>query len=244
MARISTYQIDNNLTQDDRVLGSDAGGATRNYTLLDIAKFLSNTNSHGVSGCIPYKYSNTDASGGQMKFQNSGLSELAFPTGNNQILQVSKFPNGNTSRSTLAVLNTYLNKDVIISQVQDPNVFAVYRVKEIAQVGSQDKYRLTMDFITGNNDANGKGLLNNIIYNLVPWTGSQDKEFSKDFSTSDLTLENGEYYFPITHNLGKFPSITVKISTGQVVEVPVKHITKNESRVYFKGQNSGTVYAN
>ena len=101
-----------------------------------------------------------------------------------------------------------------------------------------------MDFITGNNDASGKGLLNNIIYNLVPWTGSQDKEFSKDFSTSDLILENGEYYFAITHNLGKFPSITVKISTGQVVEVPVKHITKNESRVYFKGQNSGTVYAN
>ena len=41
MARISTYQLDNDLTKDDKVLGSDSGGATRNFSLEDIAKFTS-----------------------------------------------------------------------------------------------------------------------------------------------------------------------------------------------------------
>tara|TARA_R100000329_G_C7600797_1_gene213087 strand:- start:539 stop:1270 length:732 start_codon:yes stop_codon:yes gene_type:complete len=243
MARISTYTVDTTIEKTDKVLGSNIGGQTKNFNMQDIAEWLTSTNAIGSPGCIPYKYSDSGPGDGEMKMQNSNLSELAFPTGDNQILQVSKFPNGG-GQSIVAVLNTYLNKDIIISQVQDPSIFAVYNVTAIAQIGEQTKYRLTMDHVNSNNDSNNKGLLNNLYYNIVPWNGAQDKDFKSDFSNSDLILENGEYYFAFTHNLGKFPSITVKISTGQVVEVPVKHINKNESRIFFKGQNSGTVYAN
>lgn len=245
MARISTYTVDTTIEKTDKVLGSNIGGQTKNFNMQDIAEWLTSTNAIGSPGCIPYKYSDSGPSDGEMRIQNSSLSELIFPTGDNIILQVSKFPNGG-GQSIVPVLNTYLNKDIIISQVQDPSIFAVYNVTAIVEIEGQTRYRVTMDHVSSNNDSNNKGLLNNLYYNLVPWNGAQDKDFKSEFNNSDLTYDNSanEYYYSFTHNLGKFPSITVKISTGQVVEVPVKHINKNESRIFFKGQNSGTVYAN
>ena len=243
MGRISTVQLDTSVEPTDRVLGSNSGGATKNFQMSDIAEFLSNTNATGVSGCIPYKYVTTLASGG-IKLVSSNSSELSFPTGSNIVFRVSKYPNGQQNRSTLPVLNTYVGKEIIISQVQDPNVFAIYKVASVVQEGSSDYYNLTMDYLNGNNDSNGKGLLLNLYYNLTPYIGAQDKDFNLPFTTNDLTQEGNEYYLVVNHNLGKYPNLTVKISTGTVVEVPVKHITNNQSRVYFKGLNSGTVYAN
>ena len=98
--------------------------------------------------------------------------------------------------------------------------------------------------MNSNNDSDGYGFITGVYYNVTLYTGAQDKEYEQSFATSDLSLVNGQYELAIPHNLGKFPSITVKISTGYIVEVPVKHITKNQSRVFFRGQNSGTVYAN
>lgn len=246
MSRISNYTVDNTIEQSDKVLGSNVGGQTKNFNMQDIAEWLASTNATGNASAIPYKYESQSANSGSMTFQGNTNTEIAFPTGENQILQVNKYPNGKNDRSILPILNTYLNKEIIISQVQDPTVFGIYKVKSISQINSTDVYRVTMDYISGNNNSSGKALYSNVYYNLVPYSASQDREFAIAFSTSDLTYDNSanEYYYEFSHNLGKFPSITVKISTGYIVEVPVKHITKNQSQVYFKGQNSGTVYAN
>jgi hypothetical protein len=244
MARISTYQLDNDLTKDDKVLGSDSGGATRNFSLEDIAKFISSTNALSTVGCIPYKYNKNELSNGNFKISGSNLTEQAFPTGNNVVIEVSKFPNG-SDKDTVNVLNTYVGKDIVISQIDNPNVFALYRVTSVAIKSSGSNfYNITADHVSSSNNTFGVGLSHNLNYNLAPYQGAQDKDFNVSFGTSDLVSENNEYYFNVNHNLGKFPSITVKISTGNIVEAPVKHITKNQSRVYFKGQNSGIVYAN
>jgi len=244
MGRISNFQLDTTIESGDKLLGSNTDGSTKNFSLADIAKFLSNTNASGIAGSVPYKYSNTGPATGEIKVENSGLTSLAFPTGDNQAFLVSKFPNGQTSRDTVAVLNTFVGKDVIINQIQDPNVFAVYRVVSVTQVGSTSTYRVIMNYVNGNNDSNNKGLYNNVYFNIIPYAGAQDKDYQQDFVTNDLVSENSEYYLVVNHNLNKFPNLTVKVSTGHVVEVPIKHITKNQSRVYFKGLNSGTVYAN
>ena len=44
MARISTYSVDTTLEKSDKLLGSNLGGATRNFTLEDVSKFLKNSN--------------------------------------------------------------------------------------------------------------------------------------------------------------------------------------------------------
>ena len=45
MPRITNIQKDLSLSKDDKLLGSDAAGATRNYTLGDLATFVESENS-------------------------------------------------------------------------------------------------------------------------------------------------------------------------------------------------------
>ena len=55
-------------------------------------------------------------------------------------------------------------------------------------------------------------LLQVFYYNVTLYSGAQN-HFELPFATNDLTADGGQYYLNVPHNLGKFPSITVKIST-------------------------------
>ena len=56
MARISTYIKDPVVTKDDKVIGSDISGSTRNYSMEDIAGFLNTSSLINVNGQLIYKF--------------------------------------------------------------------------------------------------------------------------------------------------------------------------------------------
>ena len=242
MARITKSAQDSTPDKGDKLIGTDSSGGTRNYSLENIGAFLSQTNVLGVHSNIPYKYSHTDLASGNIKNNSNDTPVSAFPTSNVSI-RVSAYAN-NGSKSILTILNTFLKREIVISQIQDQNIFAVYRVTAITQVGSTDFYDLTLDHLNSNNDNDGYGFVTGVYYNITLYTGAQDKEYEQNFTTGDLTASGNEFFLNVPHNLGKFPVITVKISTGAVVIVPYSHINKNNSKVFFSSLNSGTVYAN
>jgi len=242
MARINNYSQDATPDRGDKLIGTDSSGGTRNYSLDNIGAFLSQTNVLGVHSNIPYKYSHTSLQAGNLKDNNNNTPTGPFPT-SNVSLQVSAFPNNGT-KNTLTVLNTFLEKEIVISQIQDQNIFAVYKVTAISQVGSTDFYNLTLNHLNSNNDSSGLGFITGVYYNVTLYSGAQDKEYEQTFSTSDLSFVNNQYELAIPHNLGKFPTIAVKISTGDVAIVPYSHTNKNNSKVFFSTLNSGIVYAN
>ena len=242
MARINKYAQDSTPDKNDKLIGTDSSGGTRNYSLENVGAFLSQTNVLGVHSNIPYKYTHGDLSYGNIKDNNNDTVVGAFPTSNVSI-RVSAYPN-NSSKSALTVLNTFLKKEIVISQIQDQNIFAVYKVNSISQVGSTDFYNLGLTHLNSNNDSDGYGFVTGVYYNVTLYTGAQDKEYEQAFATSDLSLVNGQYELAIPHNLGKFPTISVKLSTGDVAIVPHSHINKNNSKVFFSALNSGIVYAN
>lgn len=242
MARITKYAQDSTPDKSDKLIGTDSSGGTKNYSLENIGAFLAQTNVMGTHDVIPYKYSHSSLSNGSIKDNNSDTPVVAFPTGQSASIRVSVYPN-NSSKSSLNTLNTFLNKEIVISQIQDQNIFAVYRVISIAQEGSTDFYNLTLKHLNSNNDSDGYGFVTGVYYNVTLYSGAQN-HFELPFATNDLTADGGQYYLNVPHNLGKFPSITVKISTGAVVEVPITHTNKNNSKVFFSAVNSGTVYAN
>ena len=63
MARISTYTVDNTVEASDKLLGSNADGTTKNFTIEDIATFFKQNNAAGISGQIPYVYYNSGFGG-------------------------------------------------------------------------------------------------------------------------------------------------------------------------------------
>ena len=42
MARFCNFVADTDVTKEDKLLGTDSGGASKNYRLEDVSKFLKN----------------------------------------------------------------------------------------------------------------------------------------------------------------------------------------------------------
>ena len=242
MARINKYAADATPDRNDRLIGTDSSGGTRNYSLEKIGAFLAQTNVMGAHDVIPYKYSNDNLTRGNIRVNNVAVPVAAFPNAEASSIRVSSYPN-NGSRSALTTLNSFLNKEIVISQIQDQNIFAVYRVTDIQQEGNTEFYNLTLKHLNSNNNDDGYGFITGVYYNVTLYAGAQNF-FELPFATSDLNLVNGQYELEINHNLGKLPSISVKLSTGDVAIVPHSHINKNKLKVFFSALNSGTVYAN
>ena len=80
MARISSYTKDTNISSNDKLLGSDASGATRNFVINDIQSFIAETNTAGSSSSFTYKYSNGDTGSGEATFTvSSGSTFYGYP---------------------------------------------------------------------------------------------------------------------------------------------------------------------
>src|SRR5687767_11484425 len=62
-----------------------------------------------------------------------------------------------------------------------------------------------------------------------------DSHFRQSFSGSSVT---------VTHNLGKYPSVTVFDSAGDEVEGTVRHLSTNSLGLTFSAPFSGTVVCN
>jgi hypothetical protein len=57
MARISTYASDTTLEKSDKLLGSNADGTTKNFSLQEITSYLTSV---GVGGKLASKFTDND----------------------------------------------------------------------------------------------------------------------------------------------------------------------------------------
>ena len=77
MARINQYTQDENVTFGDKLLGSDSGGSTRNFSLESISDFFKQNNAGGVVGQFVWQHKTSTPSSGQMQAVFSSGSTFA-----------------------------------------------------------------------------------------------------------------------------------------------------------------------
>lgn len=81
-------------------------------------------------------------------------------------------------------------------------------------------------------------LLSRIPLLQMGGTGGGDKSFA-------FMQENPEYEWEITHNLGKYPSVTVvEYYSNQEVVAEVEHISINKIKIRFSESLKGKAYLN
>ena len=107
MARISTYSQDSNVIKEDKLIGSDSGGETKNFSLESISSFFKNTNAAGVAGQLVYVY---DTTVGQASGYLDSPSVASFETASTRTFTISVFTFGNTSDTRADFIDTLLNK--------------------------------------------------------------------------------------------------------------------------------------
>ena len=93
MPKIQNIQVDQVIDKNDKLLGSDSGGGTRNYVIGDVTKFFKNTNAAGIAGQFTYQYKSAAPF-------NAGSMRVTFSSGltfqNATSIKISKFIHNST----------------------------------------------------------------------------------------------------------------------------------------------------
>ena len=233
MARIGNFVADADVTKDDKLLGTDVGGASKNYRLEDVSKFLKHTNAAGIAGQFLYQYKTGGLSNGNMGITFSSGSTFQNATS----IKVSKFIYGETTNSSENILDILSSKQVLIVDVEDQDNYAIYNSGTVTQDGSSDFYDISLTTPTKFNGS----FTNEKFYAIISIGGGVDK--NKIF---DDYFEQAQAANPwvVTHGLGKFPTVTVVNRNNVEVQAKVTHNNDNQVTITFSGATAGKAYFN
>lgn len=232
MARIQTYGLDT-VDIGDKLLGSDGGGATKNFSVQEIANFFKNSGSSGASGQFNYQYiRNSGAiSKGHMHI-NAGSDTINFSSVTT--LKISKYSQADSINSLQNYITTeFVGKEIIIADTLIPNNYGVYNVTSVTvDAGNNNFYDLVLSYKSGNGT-----LTDGQFYSIILFAGAQDLSFEFAQASAATT-------WTVNHNLGKFPSVTIKLSDGTVGQAAITHTNKNTLTISFSADTSGIAYMN
>ena len=242
MARISTYVNDTSISDNDKFLGSDGGGSTRNFKIADVTAYLRATNAAGVGGQLTYLYH--DGTYNNNSIRQSGTITISGASGQTQqpfsgvsAIKASKYSNDST-KDISNLISTYSSTSVIIADTEDQNQFGIYQVGTVTQDGGETNfYNLPLTYSSGN------GNLNNLqSYSISVFTAG-DKSFI-------FTQSSSSNQWVINHNLAKYPSVVVIEETtsanifGEIIYNSLNQVTINFSGSTGSGAVSGQAFLN
>ena len=228
MARISTYQRDTVVTKNDKVIGTDSSGSiTKNFKLEDIAGFLRNTNAVGIATQFNFKFVDS-----VRDVQTISFDPIASGDTFNNVTSfvLSKFDVNNNNVSEY--LKTYASKQIVIVRLDDYSNFGLFDVASVVDHPTLSDY-LT---VTVTNRTNQGSFIADKYYGLAIFAEG-DKHSTHDQGTASATWE-------VAHNLNKFPSVTVVLSTGQKGYADVTYTDSNNLTITFTGAETGKAYMN
>jgi hypothetical protein len=229
MARISIYDLDTNITARDKVIGTDfTGSVTKNFPLKGIAELFGR-------GLLPihtqtgYRFSDIleemTFSGPDDGDSFSSLTSLKFSEIDGSEQNIQDF------------ILEYNNKRVILFDNTNKNNYGIYTVSNLVEDTENPGYFI---FTLAHNSSNGVLVLDN-YYSLAIY--SADLHYTHH-QNNDATT------WTINHNLGKFPSVSIKFSSSdQVYEnvgafAGVQYIDKNTLTINLAAAQSGYAYLN
>jgi hypothetical protein len=225
MARISIYALDNNVTKDDKVIGTDSlGSVTKNFALNDIADLFS-TGLIAIGGQLGYKFVDV-------------IEEKSFsgPSDNQSISTLTTIKASSIDGAEHDISNfiqEYNLKRILLFKNKDKDIYGVFDVTSIVEdVNNPGYYDMGLTFISGNGSLELEE-----YYSLSLFSSEKDKHYTHSQSISSNTWN-------IQHNLNKFPSATMVLSTGQKGYGDITYIDKNNLTITFASAESGKAYIN
>ena len=233
MARISTYQQDANITTGDKLLGTDSGGGTKNFVISNLTSFLSESNTSGTSSSFTFRYKQSNRGQGDMNFVFSSGSTFANVTA----IKVSKY-NHNSQNVINKALELLNGKKVIIYDINNRNNYGVFDAANIAVDSNDSNF---YDLSLTKTKSNGS-ISDTTIYGIDLFAGS-DVNFVHHQNSANTT-------WTINHNLGKFPSVSIKFSSSDEVYsnvgafAGVIYTNENSLTINLAAAESGYAYLN
>lgn len=239
MARISTYGIDAVPQLGDKVIGTDTAAnanlATKNYSLGEVVAMFNEKNAIGVADQTIYLFQDDITEGrdsGTISF--TAGAGVGTPFSSVTTFLLSKAGAGGQSRAQFTPL--FIGKDIILAELGNINNFGTYNVTSIiTDPVETDFFKITLENVSSNGvfaeDAH-------YIFSEFTIPGSEgDKNFvfSQNVASAVWTVQ---------HDLAKFPSCTMVLSTGQQGYGDVAFIDENNLTITFASAETGKAYIN
>ena len=249
MARISTYVIDQNIVADDKWIGSDSQNnfQTKNFTAGDVAKFINTKASE--SQLFRYQYSNINPTSPALRpnesitFTTGGAINVPFSGITSFVLsQYAENQGGLSINVSTWYTSPLIGSDVLITQCDDITQWGIYKWDSAAQKGGEiDFYEigLTLKASTGSLTEDKEYFISLLTYNV---SAQGDANFVG-------TLNGNAAIYTISHNLNKYPSVTVTEKDGssdptEEIACSVIYLNLNQIRVEFNSNFAGKIICN
>lgn len=228
MGRIHTYETDNEINGNDKLLGSEyATNATKNYVINDVADFFVENNKVSGGGAKNYKFvisANEFKAGRFMVSANGGEG---VPMASLQTIYIHKQCLGVGNIEQL--LRKFFSSTVNIYGQEEANTYGEYSVLNISDEDTALAVSLSpMDT---------NGVLANDKHYAISDNTAGDKTFTFAQSTPAST-------WIIDHNLNKKPSVSVVDTGGNLCYGEVVHNSNNRLTVTFSASFAGEAYIN
>ena len=238
MARISTYINDTFVTLRDRWIGTDADNvnATKNFTAQAVADLFNASGAIGILGQNNFVFQtviNTGRLPGSISFDGFGGDGTNFSA--LTTIKISKY--ASTTKLILDYLETLVDQYIIIARVDDPNNFGVYKLDALVQdIDEPDFYDATFSLEVAHGALESDEYYGIAIYpGPVGTIGDKNYVHTQSVAASTWT---------VNHNLGKYASATMVLSTGQKGYGDITYIDDNTLTITFASAESGKAYIN
>jgi hypothetical protein len=236
MARISTYAVDNNIESQDKVLGTDRQGfGTKNYTFEGIVNWFNATGAVSINSQNNYFFqSNAGAAGraqGTISFDSFGGVGTGFSS-----ITTFKLAEKSVAGYTLEdYLPTMVGEKTMLAQTDNLNNFGIYNIVSIERdLVETAFFNVILEYIEGHGS-----LELDKFYGFSLYAGNDASDKTYVFVQSVPSTS-----WTVTHNLNKFPSCTMVLSTGQQGYGDVTFIDENNLTITFASAETGKAYIN
>ena len=226
MARISSYPFDNNVTDNDALLATEASnGQTKQFTAAAVARYLNIKGKISISAQMVFRFKVVNAVSGDFTGQIDGATFASITTLELSTRDVS-------GQNVVKFMEYLVGNNILISKQNEISTFGHYTLDSYTAKG--DFHTLILTNLKGEGALEDEAVYDFAVFTL-PSQGAPTFEF--DQAAAATTWD-------INHNLGKFPSVTVINNNNIVINGEVTYIDNNNIQLNFSAGFSGKAYLN
>jgi hypothetical protein len=228
MARISSYPRDREVQDQDAWIGTESSNrVTRNFTAQAVADYLNIKGKISISGQMVFKFSNVPTLAGEFTGPVDGSAITAITT-----VEISG--TDSSGQNVVEFIQYLVNNDILISEQNELSNFGHFKITGYTALGN-NLYTLNLTNIGGNGNLELNKYYDFATFTISSGVGDKNFVFNQAVAANPWTIQ---------HNLNKFPSCTMVLSTGQQGYGDVTFIDENNLTITFAGAESGKAYIN
>jgi hypothetical protein len=241
MTKIKSYITDTNVTGSDKWIGTDANAnsRTKNFTPTGLADYFNKNQVIQSENSLRFVYDTIETGDSRIDGSFSFDTEVGATVAFSSISSLVFNKKAKSGKVVKDFMISMVNRKILIQKSDDLNIFGYYTLTDFQQrLSEPDFYDASLTYISGNGsiEEDEDYFVSLLQFDTVE---AADKHYA-----FEVEVASARTTWNIQHNLAKFPSVTVVLSTGQKGYGDVTYVDSNNLTITFAGDESGKAYMN